>query len=157
MKNILTILFIVLITITLFFNIGQAQVYNNINETLMIKIIRTILVSRMDILNSGIYKGLDLDIAKEKLKNIEGDALVKEDLEYLSYLRDNPTDFAYVNDLRVLNVSFIDYNLEKINIIAEIEWDVKSYENELTEVVKYEMKLLKVDDKFLLTKFKPIS
>ncbi|WP_069649187.1 hypothetical protein [Caloranaerobacter ferrireducens] len=157
MKKILTIM-VVLMIIILFFGVGQAQIYNNmINEDFVIRTTRTILVSRMDIINSCIYEGLDLDIAKQKLKRIEGDVLLKDDLEYLTYLKENPTDFEYVYDLRILNVSFVDNNLEKISFITEIEWDIKSYENELTEVVKYEIELLKVDNKFLLTKFKPLS
>ncbi|WP_427338927.1 hypothetical protein [Caloranaerobacter sp. DY30410] len=157
MKKKLTIM-IVLMIITLFFSIGQAQIYNDIiNEAFVIGTIRTILLSRMNIMNSCIYEGLDLDIAKEKLKKIEDDVLVREDLEYLTYLRENPTDFEYVSDLRILNVSFIDYNLEKISFVTEIEWDIKSYENESIEVVKYEIELLRVDDKFLLTKFEPLS
>lgn len=157
MKKILTIM-IALMIITLFFGVVQAQNYNNtVNEELVIRTTRMILVSRMDTINSCIYDGLDLNIAKQKLKKIEGDAILKDDIEYLTYLKANPTDFEYVYDLRILNVSFIDNNSEKISFVAEIEWDIKSYENELAEVFKYEIELLKVDNKFLLTKLKPLS
>ncbi|KPU27819.1 hypothetical protein TR13x_00170 [Caloranaerobacter sp. TR13] len=152
------IIMVALIVIILFFSVGQAQNSNNIiNEDFIIKTIRTILLNRMDIMNSCIYEGLDLDIVKEKLIKIEDGTLVKDDLEYLTYLKENSTDFEFVNDLRILNISLIDNDIKKISFIAEIEWDIKFYENDLTEVVKYKIELLKSDNKFLLTKFKPLS
>ncbi|SHH40157.1 hypothetical protein SAMN02745135_00675 [Caloranaerobacter azorensis DSM 13643] len=157
MKRKLIVVFILMIII-LFFGIGQAQTYNDIiNEAFVIKTIRTILVNRMNIMNLCIYEGLDLNLAEKKLKEIEVDVLVKEDLKNLAYLRENPTDLEYVSALRVLNISLIDYSLERIRFKTEIEWEINYYEDKSTEVFKYEIELIRVDDRFLLNKFKSIS
>ncbi len=157
MKRKLIVVFILMIII-LFFSIGQAQTYDDIiNEVFVIKTTRTILVNRMNIMNLCIYEGLDLKLAEEKLKEIEVDALVKEDLKNLVYLRENPTDLEYVSALRVLNISLIDYSLEKIRFNTEIEWEINYYEDKTTEVFKYEIELIRVDDRFLLNRFELIS
>jgi len=90
---------------------------------------------------------------KEDLKEVVADPLLKKDMEMFEYMLNEPTSYEEISNVTVESIYIVKNNLNKAKLEVIILWDVSEYENEYTEEVKYIVEMVKIKDKWLLSKY----
>ncbi|QSX04900.1 hypothetical protein JYG23_09365 [Sedimentibacter sp. zth1] len=115
MKN--SIIYLLIITFVISF--GCLQKYDYTIET---NEVEELLSKRIEIINNFLYSEKNLLDLRKQLAKIETDDLLKSDLEILTHIFNNPTEYEKVEGVSINKIESIEVTEDKIEIIAEIEW-----------------------------------
>ncbi len=141
--------------VALIFSFGFIEQYDNVSETNQIE---SLLNQRIDIINTFLYgDDKDLEILEKALSVIEADKLLETDMEILTHIYYNPTEYERTNKVAINKVKKIEVVGDTVNMLAELKWNIISGEDlpiETSLVKDYNISCIVKDKKMYLTNMK---
>ncbi len=145
---------IILVSIMFIFSLYAIESFSEDNE---INKIEQLLNKRIDIINEYLYEEQDFLKLKERLEKIERSTLLNSDLDVLSRVMNNPTDYELAKSVKVENIINIDYKEESIDLDAILNWKSYGYEGEKNTLKKYQIQCILIDNKMYLKNLENIQ
>ncbi|WP_425446549.1 hypothetical protein [Dethiothermospora halolimnae] len=144
--------YVIIIALALTFliiNMTHSKVYSDgkyVNE------LNKLLTKRIVTMNKGLYESdVDISAIKEELKKIEYGKLLKDDLEIIEYVRNNPTDYSYVTKAKIEESKLIDENENSLKVKIKVKWTFNSIEDEISANNYLIIDIVKEKGRYLMT------
>ncbi|MDD2494585.1 MAG: hypothetical protein PHE29_05260 [Tissierellia bacterium] len=115
--------------------------------------IEYLLNERIEIMNNFLYGTKDeedIQYLNEELNRIEAEQLLRNDLDILYKVIDNPTDYELALSVKVDKINEIKQNEEGLFINANLNWLMSGYEGEFNMIKNYDIKCVESDGKMYL-------
>ncbi|WP_326910376.1 hypothetical protein [Sedimentibacter sp. MB31-C6] len=122
-----------------------------------VTIIEQLLNERITIMNDFLYNGKDLKDLEEKLNKIEAGDQLENDLDILSKVIDNPTDFELSKNVKVEKINKLDKTEDGIDINADLNWLIEGYDGEYNLIKNYNIKCLECNNIIYLSMLKYVE
>lgn len=146
--------FICFLVASLLFSYNTIGSYENYKE---IDSIEHLLNERIEIMNNFLYgtkNDDDIRYLNEKLKEIEADELLDNDLDILYKVIDNPTDYELALSVDVDKIKSLKKTDEGMLINADLNWLISGYDGEFNLNKNYDIKFIESEGKMYLVKLK---
>lgn len=114
--------------------------------------IEYLLNERIEIMNEFLYGYKDMDNLEAKLCKIETANLLKNDLDILYKLMDNPTDYELAISVKVDKVYKAVEDDEGYLVNADLNWLMRGYDGEFNLIRNYSIKCIEFDKQLYLAK-----
>lgn len=132
---------------------AEARTENSNKDTKYLTNVLELLKRRTKIMNKAIFENNDLDIIKKELGNIEKGECFNNDITVLKEIKNNPTDFSYVNGLKIKELIYAIMKQDSIEFTMKIEWDITDcIGREKVEGI-YRIEMICKGENFYLVKF----
>ncbi len=119
--------------------------------------IEYLLNERIKIMNEFLYGYKDMMDLKTKLKRIERDNLLENDLSILYKVIDCPTDYELAMSVKVHKVNDIEITGDEIIVNADLNWYMSGYDGEFNLIRNYEIKCIEKNKEMYLTQLKILN
>lgn len=110
-----------------------------------------LLNQRIEIMNEFLYGFKDLRSLENKLDDIETDKLLANDIDILSKVIDNPTDYELAMGVKVDKIITLERIDDCIHINADLKWQMCGYDGEFHMVRNYDIKCVEIDEQLYLS------
>ncbi len=120
MKNVITYFFI----ITFIFSFSYLEQFDSVNEANQIE---ELLNKRIDIINAFLYGDKDLEKLEKlekDLSKIEDEKLLKTDIDILTHIYHNPTDYERTTKVKINKVKEIEVTKDSVKMLANLQWTI---------------------------------
>lgn len=153
MRNIFIYFFIIVFIISF----SCLQKYDNYIE---ISQIENLVTKRMEIINDFLYSEKDMLKLRIELSKIESDDLLMSDLELLTQIYNNPTDYEKIDSMVIDDVKEMNITDDNIEMFCKIIWksfngDEKAIATNFTK--DYNIRCVKKDNDVFLTNLEVID
>lgn len=141
---------IYLLIIAFIFSYGTVEGVENYKN---IKQVEELLNYRITIINNFMYGEKDLSDLKDKLSIIETDKIYDSDVNFMTVIYYNPTDYEKTNKVVIKKVKKIEMNNNELTILATLEWLIESKDELSIETIfinDYNIKCVLKDNKLYL-------
>jgi hypothetical protein len=139
--------FIIIMLALLLFSYNSISAYEYYEE---IEDIERLLNKRIAIMNEFLYGLKDMNSLEDKLCGIESDKLLVNDLDILSKVIDNPTDYELAMSVKIDKIHTLERNEDCIYINADLNWLMSGYDGEFNLVRNYNIKCIERDNQMYL-------
>ncbi len=119
--------------------------------------IEYLLNERIKIMNEFLYGYKDMDNLEAKLCKIETADLLKNDLDILYKLMDNPTDYELAISVKVGKISKAVKDDEGYLVSADLNWLMRGYDGEFNLIRNYSIKCIEFDEQLYLAKLEVLN
>lgn len=145
-------IFILIVILILSYNsIGAYKYYEEI-ET-----VEFLMNKRIEIMNSFIYGEKNLSILEEQLGKIEQGKLLSNDINVISKIIDNPTEYEVASKIEVLKVNKVETIGNNVSVNVDLKWFMIGNENKYTFSRAYNVDYTQRGSNKYLSEFKKIS
>jgi len=120
MKNVIIYFFI----ITFIFSFSYLEQFDSVNEANQIE---ELLNKRIDIINAFLYGDKDLEKLEKlekDLSKIEDEKLLKTDIDILTHIYHNPTDYERTTKVKINKVKEIQVTKNSVKMLANLQWTI---------------------------------
>ncbi len=120
MKNVIIYFFI----ITFIFSFSYLEQFDSVNEANQIE---ELLNKRIDIINAFLYGDKDLEKLEKlekDLSKIEDEKLLKTDIDILTHIYHNPTDYERTTKVKINKVKEIEVTKDSVKMLANLQWTI---------------------------------
>ena len=110
--------------ITFIFSFSYLEQFESVIE---VNQIEELLNKRIDIINTFLYGDKNLDILKDlekDLSKIEDEKLLKADMEILTHIYHNPTDYERTTKVKINEVKNIEVTKDAVKMLANLQWTI---------------------------------
>ena len=117
-------LFIYFFILTFIFSFGYLEQHDSISE---VNQIEKLLNERIKIINDFLYADKDIEALEKlekELSNIEDARLLKADMDTLTRIYYNPTDYERTTRVKIKQVKEINVSEDMIEMLANLEWTI---------------------------------
>jgi len=143
MKN--RFIYIMIISLLFSYNsIDKCQYYQEIES------VEFLLNERIAIMNEFLYGYKDMNSLENKLDKIEAENLLKNDLDILYKVIDNPTDYELALNVKVDKINSLLKTENGIQINADLKWFMSGYDGEFSMVKNYNIKCVNQEKQMYL-------
>ena len=142
--------FVLIMLVLLLFSynsIGAYEYHEEITE------IEYLLNKRIEIMNEFLYGVKSLNSLESKLKEIEIESILENDVDILEKVIDNPTDYELAVSVCVDKINTLDQTDECIYVNLDLNWLMRGYEGEFNMVKNYDIKCTLVEERLYLASF----
>jgi len=113
-----------------------------------------LLNERIKIMNEFLYGYKDMNDLEKKLKIIERDNLLENDLSILCKVMDCPTDYELAMSVKVHKINDLEIVGDEIIINADLDWSMSGYDGEYNLIRNYEIKCVENNKQMYLSQLK---
>lgn len=145
---------VILVAVMFVFSLYALESFSENNE---INNIEKLLNKRIKIINDYLYEEQDFLKLKERLEQIEKSTLLNSDLDVLSRVINNPTDYELAKSVKIENVINIDSKEKSIDLDAILNWKSYGYEGEKNTLKKYQVQCIFIDEEMYLKNLKNVQ
>lgn len=120
MKSVVVYFFIVAFIIS-FSCLEQFDSVNEVNQ------IEELLNERISIINAFLYGDKSLEILEKlekELSKIEDEKLLKTDIDILTHIYNNPTDYERTTKVKINEVKKIEVTKDSVKMLANLQWTI---------------------------------
>lgn len=142
--------FIIIMLVLLLFSynsIGAYEYHEEITE------IEYLLNKRIEIMNEFLYGVKNLNSLENKLKVIETESILENDVDILEKVIDNPTDYELAVSVSVDKINTLDQRDDCIYVNLDLNWLMRGYDGEFNMVKNYDIKCTLVEERLFLASF----
>ncbi len=140
--------FIYIMLVLLLFSYNSISAYEYHEE---ISEIECLLNQRIEIMNDFLYGVKDMRSLENKLEEIETGKLLENDLDILSKVVDNPTDYELAMNVKVDKINSLERVEDGICINADLIWQMRGYDGEYNVVRSYDIKCAETENRLYLS------
>ncbi len=127
-------------------SIGAYEYHNEIDD------IEYLLNERIVIMNEFLYGMKDMESLRDKLSKIEAEKLLENDIDILSKIIDNPTDYELAMSVKIDGIHSLERKDGAVFINADLNWQMSGYDGEFNLVRNYNIKCVEINDRMYLAK-----
>lgn len=109
-----------------------------------------LLNERIEIMNEFLYGYKDMNSLEGKLNKIEAERLLKNDLDILYKVIDNPTDYELAVNVKVDKIHSLKKAEDGIYVNADLNWLMSGYDGEFNMVRNYDIKCVETQGQMYL-------
>lgn len=142
--------FIYIMLVLLLFSYNSIGAYEYHEEIVDIEYL---LNQRIEIMNEFLYGVKDINALRDRLENIERDKLLENDIDILSKVIDNPTDYELAMGVKVDEIISLERIEEVLYINVDLNWKMSGYDGEFNMVRNYDIKCIEIENKLYLSAF----
>lgn len=142
--------FVLMMLVMLLFSYNSIGAYEYHEE---IAEIEYLLNKRIEIMNGFLYGVKDLNSLENKLKTIETESVLENDVQILEHVIDNPTDYELAVSVCVEAINTLEKKDDCIYINLDLNWLMRGYDGEFNMVKNYDIKCASVEEKLYLASF----
>jgi len=139
--------FVYIMIISLLFSYNSIDNYQYYEE---IESIEYLLNERIVIMNEFLYGYKDMNSLENKLDKIEAENLLKNDLDILYKVIDNPTDYELALNVQVDKINSLLKTENGLQINADLKWSMSGYDGEFSMVKNYNIKCVELEKQMYL-------
>ncbi|MGB4438185.1 MAG: hypothetical protein WBJ13_02950 [Sedimentibacter sp.] len=139
--------FIYIMIISLLFSYNSIDNYQYYEE---IESIEYLLNERIVIMNEFLYGYKNMNSLENKLDKIEAENLLKNDLDILYKVIDNPTDYELALNVQVDKINSLQQTENGLQINADLKWLMSGYDGEFSMVKNYNIKCVELEKQMYL-------
>lgn len=141
--------FIIFMILILLFSYNSINGYEYHRET---ESLEYLLNERIRIINEFLYGTKDMDLLQGRLRKIEADNLLKNDLDILYKVIDCPTDYELAMNVKVSKIKNLELTEEGCFINADLTWFMRGYDGDFNLIKNYDIKCIDRDSQLYLAK-----
>lgn len=141
--------FIYIMVLLLLFSYNSIGAYEYHDE---IDDIEYLLNERIVIMNGFLYGVKDMESLKKELSKIETEKLLENDIDVLSKIIDNPTDYELAMSVKTEGIHSLERKDGDVFINADLNWQMSGYDGEFNLVRNYNIKCVEINDRMYLAK-----
>ncbi len=127
-------------------SIGAYEYHEEIDD------IEYLLNERIVIMNEFLYGVKDMESLRDKLSKIETEKLLENDIDILSKIIDNPTDYELAMSVKIDGIYSLERKDGAVFINADLNWQMSGYDGEFNLVRNYNIKCVEINDRMYLAK-----
>lgn len=139
--------FIYIMLFSLLFSYNSIDNYQYYEE---IESIEYLLNERINVMNEFLYGYKDMDSLEIKLDKIEAENLLKNDMDILYKVIDNPTDYELALNVQVDKIHSLERTDDGLHINADLKWQMSGYDGEFSMVKNYNIKCVELEKQMYL-------
>lgn len=142
--------FVLIMLVLLLFSYNSIGAYEYHRE---IAEIENLLNKRIEIMNEFLYGVKDLSSLENKLKAIETETILENDVDILEKVIDNPTDYELAVSVSVDTINLLEQKDGCIYVNLDLNWLMRGYDGEFNMVKNYDIKCTLVEERLFLASF----
>lgn len=116
-------------------------------------IVNQLLKKRAVLWNKLFNENESLDKIHDDLNEVVTEPLLTYDIEAFNKIKDDYTNMDKILDVSVNSINNIIIKENKLNLEAEVKWYMEGLEKNYTETIIYNMKLIKVKDRWKISDY----
>lgn len=119
-----------------------------------IKTIEYLLNERIKIMNEFLYGYKDMGRLEDRLNEIESDKLLRNDLDILYKVIDNPTDYELAMNVKVQKIHDIEQKDDGYCANVDLIWLMRGYDGEFNIMRNYNIECIQLNEEVYLAELR---